>query len=74
MKAAEKSPVRWLKVEQAAREFDVSKATIYREIKAGHIPAYRKPGSQRGYRVTDDDMRRWFGNWEMVEGAYYAAR
>ncbi len=47
---------RLLKVGDVARQLRVSNMTVYRFIKAGHLPAVRVG---RGYRIREDDVRKY---------------
>ncbi len=47
---------RLLTVSEVARQLRVSNMTVYRLIKAGHLAAVRVG---RGYRIREDDIRRY---------------
>jgi excisionase family DNA binding protein len=52
-------------VAEVARQLRVSNMTVYRLIKSGQLPAVRVG---RGYRIRDDDVRRYLNERYMDAG------
>ncbi|MDQ4095126.1 MAG: helix-turn-helix domain-containing protein [Actinomycetota bacterium] len=56
---------RFFTVAEVARQLRVSNMTVYRLIKAGQLPAVRVG---RGYRIRDDDVRKYLDERYMDAG------
>ena len=56
---------RFFTVAEVARQLRVSNMTVYRLIKAGQLPAVRVG---RGYRIRDDDVRKYLNARYMDAG------
>lgn len=56
---------RFLTVAEVARQLRVSNMTVYRIIKSGHLAAVRVG---RGYRIREDDLRRYLEQRYMDAG------
>ncbi|MDQ3954204.1 MAG: helix-turn-helix domain-containing protein [Actinomycetota bacterium] len=52
-------------VAEVARQLRVSNMTVYRLIKSGQLPAVRVG---RGYRIRDEDVRRYLNERYMDAG------
>lgn len=53
------SKTRLYTVAEAAEEWGVSTATLYREIKSGNLRAKKRRGTKKGYRLTAELMEEW---------------
>jgi len=47
---------RWLTEQQAAEYLQVSRSTLWRWAKAGRLPVYRAPGSDKLKRYRQEDL------------------
>jgi excisionase family DNA binding protein len=56
---------RFFTVAEVARQLRVSNMTVYRLIKSGQLPAVRVG---RGYRIRDEDVRRYLNERYMDAG------
>lgn len=56
---------RFFTVAEVARQLRVSNMTVYRLIKSGQLPAVRVG---RGYRIRDDDVRKYLDERYMDAG------
>ena len=56
---------RFFTVAEVARQLRVSNMTVYRLIKSGQLPAVRVG---RGYRMRDDDVRKYLNERYMDAG------
>lgn len=51
----------WLTVAEVAAQLRMSRAGVYRLIRAGRLPAYRV-GAVRGLRVNEDELARYLAS------------
>lgn len=60
MSTDETNPGRLLNVEEVGRRLGLSRATVYRRIATGDIPAVRLASQGRGaVRVSEDELEDW---------------
>jgi excisionase family DNA binding protein len=56
---------RFVTVSEVARQLRVSNMTVYRLVKSGQLPAVRVG---RGYRIREDDVRKYLDQRYMDAG------
>lgn len=50
----------WLRVTEVAKRLDTSKATVYRHVNAGRLPAHRVgTGKRPGVRIDESDLEQF---------------
>lgn len=59
--------MKYFTVRELAEITELSEWQVRREIRAGRMRAVVRRGMERGYRVSEDELERWWAEeWESV--------